>query len=106
VFTENLVQRLPDAAIFVESGAISAQADVVLEVDIQRFDADADGAVVLLAQVAVRRETGAVGGRAGAVVRTIRLTGQPASAQTADFAAALSGVLGQLADRVAGMLRG
>ena len=32
VFTENLVQRLPDAVIFTESGAISAPPGTVLAV--------------------------------------------------------------------------
>ena len=100
VLTEDLVQRLPHAAVFAESGAISTQPEEVLEIDIQRFDADAQGQVVLLAQVAVRHERG----RAAASARTVRLTVTPASASTPDLVAAMSATLGQLADAVAGLL--
>jgi uncharacterized lipoprotein YmbA len=98
VLTEDLVERLPQAAVFAESGAISTKPDIVLEIDIQRLDADADGTLVLLAQVAVRPD--------GQIARasTIRLT-QPIAAQPAGTAeaqvAAMSVALGQLADRIA-----
>jgi len=84
--------------VFAESGAISTKPDIVLEIDIQRLDADADGTLVLLAQVAVRPD--------GQIARasTIRLT-QPIAAQPAGTAeaqvAAMSVALGQLADRIA-----
>jgi uncharacterized lipoprotein YmbA len=100
VLTEDLVQRLPDAAIFAESGAISTQPNFVLEIDIQRFDPDADNKVVLLAQIALRREDS----RVPAIARTVRLTSRPVSAGTPDLVAALSATLAQLADTLAGML--
>ncbi len=97
VFTENLVERLPNASVFAESGAISTRPDVVLEVDVQRFDPDAGGNVVLLAQVAIRHEDT----NAPAVASEVRLTATPASKTTRDLVAAMSMALGQLADRVA-----
>lgn len=100
VFTEDLVERLPDADIFSESGAISTRPDLILEIDVQRFDEDADGSVVLLAQIAIRHD----GSQIPAIARTVRLTGAPASAGTSDLAAALSATLGRFADTVAGML--
>jgi hypothetical protein len=100
VLAEDLLQRLPDAAVFVESGAISAEPDRVVEIDIQRFDAEADGAIVLLAEVAVRAGEG--GGAGGA--RAVRLVAGPAGPDTAAQVAAMSTVLGQLADAVVGML--
>jgi hypothetical protein len=102
VFTEDLVQRLPDAVIFTESGAISALPGAVLEIDVQRFDPDADNTVVLLAQIAIRHENN----RTPAIARTIRLTATPSGATTAELAAALSTVLAQLSTQVAGMLAG
>ncbi len=98
VLTEDLVQRLPDASIFLEFGAISTQPDLVLEIDIQRFDPDGDDSVVLLAQIALRRERSKA---SDAMARTIRLTAAPATSSTQDLAAALSFTLAQLADRVA-----
>ena len=97
VFTEDLVERLPNASVFVESGAISTRPDVVLEVDVQRFDPDAGGNVVLLAQVAIRHEDT----NAPAVASEVRLTTTPASKTTPDLVAAMSLALGQLADEVA-----
>jgi uncharacterized lipoprotein YmbA len=98
ILTEDLVQRLPDAAVFAESGAISTRPDIVLEIDIQRLDADPTGAMVLLAQIAVRPE----GKPASA--QTIRLTAPIAQPGTQAHAAAMSAVVGQLADRIAALL--
>jgi uncharacterized lipoprotein YmbA len=100
VFAEDLVERLPDAAVFSESGAISTAPDLTLEVDVQRFDADGDGAVVLLAQVAVRRGDA----RRPAEATTLRLTATPAGPATRDYVAAMSRVLAALADRVVVLL--
>lgn len=100
VFTEDLVERLPGTAVFAESGAISTAPDLVLEIDVMRFDTDASGALVLLAQVAVRRADA----RAPAHAETVRLTAQPATPATRDLVAAMSNALGQLADAVVGML--
>lgn len=100
VFTEDLLERLPGTAVFNESGAISTNPDRVVEIDVQRFDADADGTIVLLAQVAVRHGDE----RQSANVRTVRLTDRPASSSLGEHVAAMSSALGQLADVVAGML--
>ncbi len=100
VFTEDLVERLPGTAVFTEAGAISTAPDLVLELDVMRFDTDASGMVVLLAQVAARRADA----RAAAHAETVRLTATPASAATRDLVAAMSTALGALADRVATLL--
>ncbi len=100
VLTEDLVERLPQTSVFTESGAISTRPDVILEIDIQRFDADADGTVILLAQVAVRHDQNNV----AADARTFRFTVAPASGATQDYVAAMSRALGRLADQVAVMV--
>ncbi len=96
VFTEDLVERLPGTAVFSESGAISTAPDLVLEVDVQRFDADATGEIVLLAQLAERHGDA----KQAADARTLRLTAKPATTSTADHVAAMSRALAQLADEV------
>lgn len=101
ILAEDLSQRLPGSSVFTTAGSISAQPDARVELDVQRLDADASGNVVLLAQVAVSR-----GRRANAATRTVRLTQRPASPATRDLVAAMSTVLGGLADALAGMLRG
>jgi uncharacterized protein len=100
VFTEDLVERLPGTAVFAESGAISTNPDRIVEIDVQRFDADANGTIVLLAQVAVRRGDE----RRSPNVRTLRLTATPASPALSDYVAAMSRALAMLADNVAAMV--
>jgi uncharacterized lipoprotein YmbA len=102
VLSEDLLQRLPGVAVYDETGAISAAPDRVVEMDIQRFDAGADGAIVLLAEVAVRGE----GASATFGAHTVRLSARPGGPGTAAQVAAMSAVLGQLADAVVGMLAG
>ena len=101
ILAENLNSRLPGTSVFTSAGSITAEAGATIELDIQRFDADPSGQVVLLAQVAVSRGQA----RASAATRVVRLTVQPAGARTADLVAAMSTALGQLADALATMLR-
>ncbi len=98
ILTEDLVQRLPNAAVFAESGAISTRPDTVLEIDIQRLDADPGGIMVLLAQIAVRPD----GKPARAL--TTRLTAPIGGTGSQAHAAAMSTIVGQLADRIASLL--
>ncbi len=101
ILAEDLNQRLPGSSVFTSAGSITADADATIEMDLQRFDADASGQAVLLAQVAVSRGRA----RASAATRVLRLTVRPSSPSTADLVAAMSMALGQLADAVADMLR-
>ena len=100
VFAEDLVERLPETAVFSEAGAISTTPDLVLEVDVQRFDAETAGMVVLLAQVAVRHADA----RRAAEARTLRLTAPLAGPATRDQVAAMSRALADLADQVVSLL--
>ncbi len=102
ILAEDLNLRLPGTSVFTSSGSITAASDATVELDIQRFDADAAGSVTLLAQVAVSRGRT----RTSAVTRAVRISVVPASGTTADLVAAMSNALGQLADTVASMLRG
>lgn len=101
VLAEDLNNRLPGTSVFTSTGAITADAGARVELDLQRFDADASGQVKLLAQVAVTRG----GNRAAAKAQTIRITVTPASSATSDYVAALSRALGEAADQIAALLR-
>lgn len=101
VLSEDLNQRLPGSNVFTSTGAITAEADATVELDIGRFDADASGQAVLAAQVAVSRK----GARASAATRSVRLAVRPNGPGTTELVAAMSRALGQLADTVAAMLR-
>jgi uncharacterized protein len=98
VLVQELLQRLPGSVVFPENGAISSEPDASVEVNVQRFDADRSGAVVLMAVIAVLRhgET--------AAIRPIRLRVMPTTPGTPGFVAAMSAATGQLADVIAEML--
>jgi uncharacterized protein len=100
VLVEELNQRLPGSAVYAEAGAVSATPDATVELNIERLDEDAAGNVVLLAQANVTRN-----GRRGSISRNISLTVKPAGPDVGSEVAAISSVVGQLADTLADMLR-
>jgi uncharacterized lipoprotein YmbA len=102
VLAEELAQRLPGTSVFGENGAIAGDADATVEVNIQRMDADRAGTVILAAQIAVAFSKP----RRTPSTRSVRFTAQPPSPDLRGEVAAMSTALGQLADTVAGMLRG
>lgn len=53
ILAQNLAQRLPEASVYTESGAISSSPDAVVEIEIQRFELSEHGSIELVAQVAV-----------------------------------------------------
>ena len=101
VLALDLAQRLPGSSVFTEAGTISVDASATVELDIQRFDLDPSGTVVLLAQVAVER------GRShdSSGTRSIQVTAQPRGPGTPELVFAMSDALGQMADQVAAALR-
>lgn len=101
VLAQDLTQRLPGVTILSEAGAITAGGDRVVEVDIQRFDADRGGTVVLLAQASVRRR----GADGSGLTRTVQFSVPPAGAGAEALVAAMSAALGQLADSIAVLLQ-
>jgi uncharacterized lipoprotein YmbA len=102
VLTEDLAQRLPSSSVFGAGGAISADPDARVEVDIQRFDADATGTVTLAAQVAI--EAGRT--HTPVMTRHVVLTATPSGPGAAPLVATLSDLLGELADSISGSGRG
>lgn len=96
VLVQELSQRLPSSTVFAENGAITATPDATVELNVQRFDEDHSGAVVLLAQVAVA-------GRA-TVTRSLRFSVPPPSPGTSGQVSAMSTAVGQLADAIAELL--
>jgi uncharacterized lipoprotein YmbA len=96
VLARALTQRLPGSTVYLESGAISATPDATVQVDVQRLDQDANGAVRLVAQFAVVRRTNDA--------RNVALQVPTRGASTADLVSAMSEAIGQFADRVAASL--
>jgi uncharacterized lipoprotein YmbA len=91
-----LTQRLPGSTVYSENGAISAEPDVTVQVNVQRLDVDAGGAVRLIAQFAVVRRA--------SDTRGVTIEVPVRGATTPDLIAAMSDAIGQLADRIAASL--
>ena len=104
VLAEDLTQRLPGTEITVSQGVISSRPDLLVEVQVSRFDTGRDGILTLAAQVSILHASD----RAAIATRSFRL-GTPAAAGTAGTAALvaqMSALVAQLADRTAALLRG
>jgi uncharacterized lipoprotein YmbA len=96
ILVQELNQRLPGSTVFGDNGAISTSPDATVEINVQRLDLDRDGAVLLAAQVSVEAK--------GSATRGVSLTVRPEDGTTRALVAAMSIVVAQLADTIAGML--
>jgi uncharacterized lipoprotein YmbA len=96
ILVQELTQRLSGSTVYADTSAISTAPDATVEVNIQRFDLDHTGAVLLLAQIAV----------GGQVTRSrgVTVTVTPNGTATSALVAAMSNALGQLADAIAALL--
>ena len=98
ILVQELNQRLPGCTVYSESGAIAMTPDASVEINVQRFDIDASGALALAAQVAIDGKTTAS--------RSVDLKVRPTNATTPALVAAMSTATAQLADVVAALLVG
>ena len=96
ILVQELDQRLPGSTVYTDSGAIATPPDSTMEINLQRFDLDREGDVLLAAQIAVDGKRTAS--------RGVTFTVRPPDATTGALVAAMSAAVGQLADTVAGML--
>ena len=96
----DLSQRLPNSKVFGEAGSITLDPNASVGVDLQRFDADKAGTVILLAQVAIQfnRPT-------RSAARNFSMRKAVTTPDTAGHVAAMSDALGELADGIASMLQ-
>jgi uncharacterized protein len=97
VVAQDISQRLPGSSVYAESGAIGADPELRVELNVQRFDQTGDGVVRLIGEVAIEQ------GRGHRLLHTRQLDvqGQAQPGNVAALAAAMSGLLGQVADQVA-----
>ena len=100
VVVVELTQRLPGTTVYGESGAITADYNASVGINIQRLDADKANNLILVAQVAVefnrpRRMT----------ARTFSITKPMATPDTPGLVAAISDAVGELSDGIATMLQ-
>ncbi len=99
VLTSDLAQRLPDTTVYRSGSAIGATPAWVVELVVDRFDEDRSGAAVVHASLVVREA-----GAASISSVPIALSEMPASSRTTDLVAALSHLLGAVADRASDRL--
>jgi uncharacterized protein len=105
VIVLGLSQRLPASSVYAEGGAISADPNAVLAVNIQRLEPDASGANVdLLAQAAVEfNRPRRTANRSFRIVKPIAAATVGASTVGAQVAAT-SEAIGELTDGLAALL--
>jgi uncharacterized lipoprotein YmbA len=96
VLVLDLTQRLPGSVVYGDTGAITTPPDATVEVNVERFDLNRDGAVLLAAQVAIEGGAGAARGAS--------LTVRPADGSTPAVVGAMSTATARLADVIAAML--
>lgn len=101
VLAENLRQRLPKGSLVTTSQTVTGKEAGTLELSVSRFDADATGAVVLIAQWQVHYRRGGASG-----AKHANITVWPLDGSTHAQVRAMSGALDQLSVRVIAGLRG
>jgi uncharacterized protein len=101
VLAEELSQRLAGSTVLNEDGAITADPDLTVEVNIRRLDASRAGDIVLAAQFAINRRNP----RRALVTRAVDLSVPYAGADMNSFVAAASVAIGRLADAIADGMR-
>ena len=97
VLAEDLTDRLRGTIVFNASSDLSIKATTVIELAIWKFDFGPDGFVHLNALSSVR-------GAGPQTARAIALQARPATTEPGAVVAAMSGLLGQLADEIANAL--
>jgi uncharacterized protein len=100
ILAVELSQRLPNSTVYGESGAITADHNASVGVNIQRLDADKAGALVLVAQVAIEFNR-----PRRMAARTFTFSKPLATPDTAGLVAAISDAVGELADGIAALLQ-
>ena len=100
ILVVELVQRLPNSTVYGESGAITADHNAVVGVNIQRLDADKAGSLILIAQVAIEFNR-----PRRLAARTFTLSKPLATPDTPGLVAAISDAVGELADGIAALLQ-
>jgi len=100
VLVVELSQRLPNSTVYGESGAITADANATVGVNLQRLDADRAGTLILLAQVAAEFNR-----PRRLASRTFTISKPLPTQDIPGLVAAISDAVGELADGIAALLQ-
>lgn len=101
ILAQNLAQRLPDASVYTESGAISSSPDALVEIEIQRFELSEHGSIELFAQVALHWPKTLAEPR----LQRFELSRSPSDRSTVQLVAEMSELLAELANEIARSLK-
>ncbi|WP_431268067.1 PqiC family protein [Dankookia sp. P2] len=101
VLVQALAQRLPRSSVIGADTAIRVTPDATVEISIQRLDANREGGVILVAQIAVGHRNG----RQDPMVRAFTTSVPPDGSDMRAYVAAASVAVGQLADAAASQLQ-
>jgi uncharacterized protein len=96
ILAEDLTRYLPPGSVVTTSRTLTGDETASVEVDLSRFDADADGTIVLEAQWRLRRN-----GRPVSPLQSVRITKHPSDPTTAATVKAMSDAIAELAGRIA-----
>jgi uncharacterized lipoprotein YmbA len=100
VIVVGLSERLPASTVYGEGGAISADPNAVVAVNVQRLDVDQSGTLQLLAQAAVEFNR-----PKRSAARTFRIVKPVATTDTAGQVAAIADAVAELTDGLATLLQ-
>ena len=96
VLSQDLAQRLPASQVFGEGGAIGVASDLRVDVDVQQFGGASGGTAILISEIVIeRRHDHVVLG-----ARHVQITAARQGSGAASLAAAMSDLLGQIADQI------
>jgi uncharacterized lipoprotein YmbA len=100
VIVIGLGQRLPQSTVYAEGGAISADPNAIVAVNIQRLDLDTGGMLQLLAQASVEFNR-----PKRSATRAFQISKAAPSTGVAGQVAAISDAVGELTDGLAALLQ-
>jgi uncharacterized lipoprotein YmbA len=100
VMVQNLAQRLPQATVIGSGGSIGPPFDVLVEIDVLRFDPDGIGNVVLSAETSVK----SVKGQGSQIVRNFTQKAGVEQDVAPDIVSAMNRLWAATADQVAAMI--
>jgi uncharacterized lipoprotein YmbA len=94
---QNLTQRLPQMTVTGSNGALGAAADILVEINILRFDPNPAGSLILNAQIALKT----LPDGNFLLTRTLQSSATPATQDAAGIAATMSALWAGLANEIA-----
>jgi uncharacterized lipoprotein YmbA len=97
---QDLTQRMPGTTVIESGGSIGANANLIVETNVLRFDPNPDGTLTLQAQVAIRNGDSLQ----IMVTRTIQESGPAHEPVVANIVASMSTLWGTAADDIAALL--